>query len=318
MTGPKPRGPFRVLFFLSLTLAVSAPPAASGADLPVPAPSQATSSVVIPFEYRRGHVLIPARVAGTNTQSFILDTGYSMTMLPPGLGDALQLRRAGHVTIVGIAGEEPASVFEGPRMDFGDLFWTSRRVAAFPPFEAGRGRRREGILGSGFFRRFVVVIDQRAKTVVLHEPGAFKYSGDGEILALRFKRGSSTPILAALLNGSIGSGVPGEFEVDTGCDGCLCLASDFSEKHRLVPGDSRSSGRSGVGGGTSTRAGRLDSMRLGRLRIERPAAEFFLDGSPAGEGLAGHIGLEAFRDFKAILDYSRQRLILEPQPPKRR
>src|SRR5439155_23790249 len=114
--------------------------------------------------------------------------------------DALQLRRAGQVTIVGIAGEEPASVFDGPRIDFGDLFWTSRRVAAFPTAEAGRGRRREGILGSGFFRRFVVVIDQRAQTVALHEPDTFKYSGEGEILPLRFKRGGSTPILAASLN----------------------------------------------------------------------------------------------------------------------
>jgi len=273
-------------------------------------PGPRTNPVVIPFEFRRGHVLIPAQVAGTNAQPFILDTGYSMTMLPPGLGDALQLRRRGEVTIVGIAGEEEANVFEGPRMEFNGLTWTLRRVAAFP--ESGRGRKREGILGSGFFRRFVVEIDQRAKSVTLHEPGAFQYAGEGEILPLRFKRGSSTPIVTASINATNEGAVQGEFEVDTGCDSALCLARDFTDRHRLVPPDARSSGRTGVGGGTRTRAGRLASLHLGKLRVERPSAEFFEQGSPADDGLAGHIGLEAFRDFKSIFDYSRQRLILEP------
>ena len=256
--------------------------------------------------------MIPVRVAGTNAQSFILDTGYSMTMLPPGLGEALQLRRAGRVTIVGIAGEEEAGVFEGPRFEFdlGGLTWNPRRVGSFPSSERGRGRHREGILGSGFFRRFVVEINQRAQTITLREPESFRYSGRSEALPIRFKRGGSTPIVAASLDDKI----QGEFEIDTGCDSCLCLAHDFSEKHRLVPADSQSSRRSGVGGGTRTRAGRLQSLSLGRARVDRPPADFFIEGSPAGAGLAGHIGLEAFREFNLILDYSRQQLILEPLP----
>ena len=305
---------FSTLFLL---FAHAASCAVSAADL-TNRSSQATGAVVIPFQYRRGHVLIPAGVAGTNSQPFILDTGYSMTMLPAGLGDTLQLRHNGHVTIVGIAGEEQASVFEGPLMNFTGLTWTSRRVGGFPRPEPGsnRNRWREGILGSGFFRRFVVQIDQRAKTVSLENPESFSYSGDGGILPLRFKRGSNTPIVSASLNAASGHEVKGDFEVDTGCDSSLCLASDFSEKNHLVPPDSRSSSRSGVGGGTRTRASRLDSLDLGPMRIERPSAEFFVEGSPAAEGLAGHIGLEAFRDFNAIFDYSRQRLILERLPKR--
>ena len=277
-----------------------------------PSGSTLTNPLVIPFEFRRGHVMIPVQVSGTNSRMFMLDTGYGTTMLEPGLAEALQLRRTGQITIVGIAGEAPAGVYEGPRLDLGSVSWTPRRVAAFPTNETGR--RRTGILGAGFFRRFVVEIDQRTKQVTLREPASFDYSGDGEILNLRFRR--DTPILSASLGAAGGKVIAGEFELDTGCDSSLCLGRDFTEKHGLAPppGEGRGGGRSGVGGGAGTRSGRLESLQLGRLRVERPEVNFFQQGSPAGEGMAGHIGIEAFRDFKMIIDYSRRRLILESKP----
>jgi predicted aspartyl protease len=304
MTARQHRGPFLVLAVFAALVT-----GACGAEPPASSPS--TNPLVIPFEFRRGHVMIPVHVEGTNSRLFMLDTGYGTTMLEPGLAEALQLRRTGQITIVGIAGEAPAGVYEGARLDFGGVSWTPRRVAAFPMNESGR--RRNGILGSGFFRRFVVEIDQRTKRVSLHEPGSFEYAGSGEILALRFRR--DTPIVSASLGAAGGKLVAGEFELDTGCDSCLCLARDFTEKHGLAPppGEGRGGGRSGVGGGAGSRTGRLESLHLGRLRVERPEANFFQQGSPAAEGMAGHIGIEAFRDFKIILDYSRRRLILEPK-----
>jgi len=98
----------------------------------------------------------------------------------------------------------------------------------------------------------------------------------------------------------------------------VCVARAFSDQHGLAPapGESRGGGRSGVGGGAGSRIGRLESLHFGRLRVERPEANFFQQGSPAGEGMAGHVGIEAFRDFKTIIDYTRRRIILEPHPPK--
>jgi hypothetical protein len=68
-------------------------------------PGSSTNPVVLPLEFRRGHLMVPARLDGTSTQSFVLDSGYAITMLGPGQPDALQLKRVGRVTIVGIAGE---------------------------------------------------------------------------------------------------------------------------------------------------------------------------------------------------------------------
>src|SRR5262245_49519218 len=130
-----------------LTLAVLAPllTYACGAEPPPASPS--TNPLVIPFEFRRGHVMISVRVNDTEPRMFMVDTGYGMTMLEPGLAESLQLKRTGQITIVGIAGEAPAGVYEGPRLDLGGASWTPRRVAAFP-VEPG-GRRRTGIIGAG-------------------------------------------------------------------------------------------------------------------------------------------------------------------------
>lgn len=128
--------------------------------------------------------MVPVTFAGTNL-SFLLDTGYGMTMLRADHAAAFGLQRRGSMTIVGIAGEAPADVFEGPAFVVGGTTWKPRRVAALSTGEA-RSRRRDGILGSGFFRSFVVEIDPRAKLLTLHQPANYKYVGDGEILPIRF------------------------------------------------------------------------------------------------------------------------------------
>jgi hypothetical protein len=287
---------------------------AQGADASSTAASAAgTNPVVIPFQMRRGHIMVSARVNGSEPQWFMLDTGYGVTMLRPGQPDALGLRRVGRVTIIGIAGEEEAGTFDGPTFDFSGATWKPRRVAAFPGTSSGRSRRREGILGSGFFRRFVVEIDPRARTVKLHEPASYDYSGPGEVLSLTFK--STTPVVEAAVVRPGQEPIQARFEIDIGCDGSLCVGSDFARTHQLhTTGAEADGSRRGVGGGARTLSGRLPQLRLGRLSIDKPAADFFLDGSPVDAPLAGHIGLGLLRDFKVIFDYGRRRMILEEQP----
>jgi predicted aspartyl protease len=277
------------------------------------APSQVEPTVVVvPFEFSRERIMVPARVNGSEPLSFMLDTGFSITTVHPDLAQRLNLGRAGHVTIVGIAGEEEAEVFEGARFDLGGATYSPRRVAAVPSDSKRASRKRGGVLGAGFFKRFVVEIDPKAKTLKLHEPKSFKYTGSGESIPFKFKK--DTPVVEASINIPGRAAVPGRFEIDTGCDGGLCLGHDFVEAHRLVEsaGQTEGSVRQGLGGAARTTLGRVPQLQLGRLTIDKPQANFFLQGSPVERGLAGHIGLEVLRQFKVILDYSHQQMILEP------
>ena len=251
-----------------------------------------------------------ARVQGTNLYSLMLDTGYGMTMLGAGHVERMKLRRTGEITIVGIAGEEPAGVFEGPEFDFGGITWRPRRVGALPDESRNRSRRRDGILGSGFFRRFVVEINSRTRRVRLHDPNSFDYKGNGEILPLRFK--STTPIVEATVRLAGSTPIPASFEIDTGCDGSLCIGKHFVSAHGLSETNvAERAQRMGVGGAIRTRAGSLSEIRLGNITVAQPAADFFLEGSPVDPPLTGHIGWDLLRQFNVILDYRRSRLILE-------
>src|SRR5580765_6473569 len=162
-----------------------------GAAPPIVA-SPGTESVSLPLEFKRGHIMVAARVNGTNSVWLMLDTGFSITMIDPRLAEILKLRRLRGTTIAGIAGEEQADVFEGPTFELASASYTPRRAAALPSDRNRRARRMEGVLGAGFFRRFVVEIDAKARTSTLHEPKDYKNEGPGEILPLKFT--DSTPV----------------------------------------------------------------------------------------------------------------------------
>jgi hypothetical protein len=104
------------------------------------------------------------------------------------------------------------------------------------------------------------------------------------------------------------------YEVDSGCDGALCLGHAFVKTNRLdeLPGRNHAGARTGVGGSVATEVGHLPQFQLGDQKLADVAANFFREGSPVDADLAGHIGLGVLRHFKVIFDYSRRQMILEP------
>jgi predicted aspartyl protease len=267
----------------------------------------------VSIEIVRDTLYVNARVNDSKPLRFKLDTGFGITTINPAVAENLGLQRAGRMTIVGIAGEEEAATYSGASFDLGGAAYSPRRVAALPSEGRRRWNKRDGILGAGFFRRFVVEIDSASKTMRLHEPRDFNYSGPGVIVPVKFK--ADTPIIDAAIVPVGREAVAGEFEVDTGCDDFVCLGQDFVTANRLGD-DSNSSGKSarrGVGGAADIHRTRLAELRIGKLTVDKPSANLFLEGSPAGRGLAGHIGWRALERFKVIFDYSRKQLILEPR-----
>ncbi|MGV3755408.1 MAG: aspartyl protease family protein [Verrucomicrobiota bacterium] len=272
------------------------------------------TSWAVPIEISRNRVMVPLTInADTNRYSFLLDSGYGISMIHPSLVESLALKRVGSIDIIGIAGREEAGTYDGAAIKLGDATYTPRRLASLPS-DAKRRRREDGILGSGFFRRYVVEIDAQAKVMRLHEPKSYTYSGKGEILKLEFPK--DTPVIEADIVGPQGNSMRARLEIDTGCDGPMCLGSHFVKAHDLL-GDAektKDGTRSGVGGGAKVRYGNVAQIKFGQLTLDNPKTSFFLEGSPTDETQAGHIGMPALLKFKAIFDYSRNRLILEAKP----
>lgn len=257
-------------------------------------------------------MFVKARANGSTPVTFKLDTGFGVTTIHPDLVESLGLKRAGNLTITGIAGKESATWLSGAHFDFGEATYAPRRVAMIPSDTRRQRREHNGILGAGFFRRFVVAIDPVERTMTLHNPDQFRYTGSGEIIPLQFRR--DTPTVEATINLPGGEALPARYEIDSGCDGGLCLGHAFVQTNRLdeLSGRNRASSRTGVGGSVATQEGRLPQFQLGGQRLTDVAASFFRAGSPVDADLAGHIGLDVLRQFKVIFDYSRRQMILEP------
>lgn len=269
-------------------------------------------SARVAIEFRRGDLMVPVRVNAGSTFSFKLDSGFGISTIHPDLVEPLQLRPVGRLRIEGIAGDEQATTYNGANFDVGGFNYSPRRLAVIPSDAQRRRRDRDGILGAGFFRRFVVELDPIQRVLTLYEPENYTYTGKGEILPLDFRR--DTPAVTATLRFTNREPVKGRFEIDTGCDGAICLGHDFITANELEAAATmqRPSSRYGVGGSVATRNGELPQFEMGGVKLERLPASFFLEGSPVDPGFAGHIGLGTLRKFKVIFDYSRRRMILEP------
>lgn len=110
--------------------------------------------------------------------------------------------------------------------------------------------------------------------------------------------------------------ISGKFEIDSGSTGAVLFNTPFVKKHGLLKSVAQTSETriGGVGGTAQALLGRVKNVALGSFRLENPVARFSQStrGDYASAKYDGLIGGEFLRRFKTIFDYSRRRMILEP------
>ena len=271
----------------------------------------AAEPITPPANFTRGRVYLPAKVNEAGPYTFLLDTACTIPTVHPSVADELKLASRGIVRIQGIAGVERAPTYPNVTIDLGGgASYAPRRIAAIPSEREQSRRARDGVIGSGFFERFVVEIDGPAQALRLYSPTNYSYSGRGAVLPFRFE--AEIPVLKGALAFPGAPPIDAEFEIDTGCDSGVCLGDHFVKAHDLLGKTQGAADQKfGVGGSTPTRNAVLPSLRLGEFEVTNAQADLFLDGSPVDPPRAGHVGMGVFRRHKVIFDYPRKRMIIE-------
>ncbi|HWW76523.1 MAG TPA: aspartyl protease family protein, partial [Pyrinomonadaceae bacterium] len=269
------------------------------------------------FELYANVILLRARVNNSRPLWFMLDTGAAGSLIDSRRARGLGLRRLGDADIHGMGGSVNGSYLGGATLALPGVRLFDRKVVSMPlaPLFARFGRRVDGIIGYDLFKLFVVEVDYAAKTINLYDPRGYEYGGAGEVVPFTLHGG--TPFTRVRLVVEGGAAVEGDFEVDTGSDGSLSVNRPFAEKHKvleLLPGASASKTGSGAGGETAYVEGRVKELGLGRFTFPGPVVTFSRDNEGEGTNAdsAGQLGGEIFRRFKVIFDYTRGRMILEP------
>lgn len=273
------------------------------------------SALKIPFELFGNLILMQVTVNNSDPLRFILDTGADTSVIDAQLANVLRLKPQGRMVASGAAGSAEATFTKGVSVNLQGVKIFDQTIYVLPLESLfALGRKIDGVLGNDILKEFVVEIDYSDRTINLYEPSSYRYSGSGEIIPLKIVEG--LPFVRATVTPEGRTPIEAKFEIDSGSTGAILLNTPFVKKHNLLASMPKTiqvySG--GVGGTAKMLIGRVDNVKLGRFVIDHPITHFSqaTQGDYASVKYDGLIGGLILQRFKFIFDYSRQRMMLEP------
>lgn len=274
------------------------------------------SVLKIPLDIDNNIIRLEVSVNDSKPLKFIFDTGASLSVIGSRQAAELGLKPHGkfHGNATGgkVSGTYTKDVSLGVQgAEVSDL------LLAMLPLNTPPGFEFDGVIGCDFINRFVVEIDYPNKLINLYDPQKFTYSGTGEIIPLLWRPRKTPLVRTEIILEKRVVPIVAYLEVDTGADDALTINSPFVRKHKLTEAVSITNRSTSHGAGESEQkllVGRVKAIRLGNITMLNPPIGLSQDteGAGASKKNDGLIGGEIFRRFKVILDYSRQRMILEP------
>jgi len=268
----------------------------------------------IPLEIDNKIILVRMQVNNSKPLKFIFDTGASITFLSSKRVTELGLKSSGQASGEATGGSITTSIIRGVSLKVPGAEVSNQIIAAMD-FPTIPGFEYDGIIGYHFINQFVVEIDYQKKVMNLYSPRTFRYSGKGETVPISFAGGRKTPLVITKVMVEGRAPIEAKVELDTGADGTVMLNSPAVRKHNLLaamPAAVQQSAR-GAGGEQQRVIGPVKAIQLGTFTFEKPPIALSLDtqGGGAMDENEGLVGGELLRRFKLIIDYSRQRIILE-------
>ena len=276
--------------------------------------------VVIPFELVTRHILIKVRINNSDPLWFIFDTGDKVAIVDLERAKSLGLNLQGEINVGGAGpGTLRGSYVRDASLSVVGLEGNKQPVVLALPLQGMQskfGHDIDGIIGGDFIKQFVVEVDYPARVLRLRDKDKFVYSGSGEIIPMNLNSGGH-PVISAEVTLTGRPAMKGKFLVDLGSGASLALHSPFVEQQQLLESPQKTIkalGGGGAGGRVSGRSGRIAELRIGKFQIENPLTLFSQDkaGAFASSESQGNIGQMIVSKFTVLLDYGRDRIILEP------
>lgn len=273
---------------------------------------------ITPFETSNNLIVVQASVNQSKPLFFILDTGASDTVISERAVKELNLKTEGQTDASAQGGSIEATFVKNASIRLSkNIFLPNLKLAAIRlnGLEAGLGRRIDGILGYEIFNSYVVEIDYAAGQLRFFTPQTYRYSGRGKIIPIVIA--DRTPYLQAQITPAGNQSFDGKLLINTGLTGTLAFNSPFVKQNKLletIPNTKVITFGSILASSAAGRIGRIKNLQFGGFEINNPVTNFSQDeeGDDADTEYVGMIGSQILRRFKIIIDYSRNRIIFEP------
>jgi hypothetical protein len=257
---------------------------------------------------RNREILIPVRVNGSEPIWCLLDTGGANALyLRP--AKAAELGIAATSTTMSAGGLDTQSVANGRAvvtLDAGDVHRANQQLY-IKDFQS----RDDGVIGAAVFAAYIVELDFLAPAVRLHPPASFHDRDHG--VPIPIELWSFNPQISAALAIDDREPVTARLTVDSGAGG---LADAF-----LTPRFQQRLERQGRTIAWKAEKDGWSSCRIRRIAVGTAAMDNpFVVMTPVqgfgGDGNApdGMLAINFLRRYRLFLDYSNERLWLEPNP----
>ncbi|HEX3819054.1 MAG TPA: retropepsin-like aspartic protease [Candidatus Sulfotelmatobacter sp.] len=297
-----------VMLLFMMNTQVKAQTSGGGAAAQATPPAYHFSSVdmrtVIPFELTSDGIFFHLQIAGSSGQLwFSLDTGAGSSYLDSGVAKRLGLQTSGSGSVHGAgAGAVPVNFVESVTFELAGLTSSGHRVNTTDLTALQGHHPMDGFLGYDFISRYVITLDYAARKMTIADPSVFSYSGAGGVFPIKFR--GKWPYIEGTIAVPGAKPERGEFLVDSGSGDAVddpTILKTTSPTRKVKTGVGLGQAGEGV-------LGRASYLQLGSFRLEAPTAAC-CSGNPDD---MRKIGTEVLRRFTVILDYKRNRMILEP------
>lgn len=274
-----------------------------------------------PFELVGSYIILRVQVNGSRPLSFLLDTGASESVIDTSRATQLGLALKGGEPGLVLGGAAEAALAQDvhwklaqANVDFTFNFPEMIAVDLSTP-RAALGHDVDGIIGGDILMLGVAEIDYASRTLKLYDSQTYRYLGSGAVLPITLDR--KRPFVDIAITTQRGAAYKSRVLLDSGANGAIMLSKAFADKNKVLQQTQKTLRGVSVGLGGSLLqhdVGRLRKMQIGRFEIREPIASFSQDteGALAEPNQDGSIGSEVLRRFKLTLDYSRLRIMLDP------
>ena len=277
-------------------------------------------TAIIPIQYEDARIYVPVRVGNAAPRWFILDTGAQPTLVDETVATSEGIPFTLSTSTTGAGGRTTRIGFaQNVALTVGTVPLALPRVTVAPldsVLAPSTGRPIPGIVGSRFFAEHVVEIDVARSEMRVYDRATFTYHGNGIVVPVELD--GDVPYTTGWI-GEGGARFPGRFLVDLGAKANALVTEHFATEHRLAeraPASVVTEFGAGMGGETSYRFVRADAIGLvgdARTRVDSLVIGLSVAGTLTSPRYDALLGAEYLTRFRVILDYARNRVILEPR-----
>lgn len=275
------------------------------------------ASVTLPMKMVGEHIFIKIKVGNSKHLNFIFDTGAGGTVINLRTAQSLKLMPSGFTPVKSAHSQDFTPYFTNNELKLAHLSVPDVRLlgSSLSHLEARSGITIDGIVGFAILKKYIVRINHDANRLELYDKAHYQFPKNAKAYDVSWW--FPVPSIKASITLDNGEKVTGSFLIDTGASTSLILTTPFVNKHKLLDKFNKKLKHSSQGltsTKTSNFKARLKQIKVGDFTFDNVPVNLSQSqrGLLASDKIDGILGNGVLKRFNLILDYSNQKLILEP------